>query len=97
MDNIVVVANIQIKKEFVSEVYEVLVELHKKTNELDEGCISYKFHKDLEKDNSFTFIEVWENIEFLKLHSQKEHFKKFTDFIEGKIESMNVQKLEQVK
>lgn len=96
MKNRVIVANIVIKEEFVPEVYEALVELHEKTNENDEGCISYMLHKDIEKNNSFTFIEVWENDEFLKLHTQKEHFLKFSNFIDGKVIATNVQKLEQV-
>ncbi|WP_321467790.1 putative quinol monooxygenase [Halarcobacter sp.] len=96
MKNVIVVANITIKEEFTNEVYKALVELHEKTNKYDEGCISYELHKELGKDNSFTFIEIWENEEFLKNHTQKEHFLKFSNFIDGKVFSMNVQKLEKI-
>ena len=94
--NIVVVANIKVKEEFLHLVYEALVKLHKMTNEKDKGCISYNLHKDLTKENSYTFIEIWENDEALNQHTQKEYFQEFTHFIDGKVEQMSVQKLEHI-
>ncbi|RXJ66411.1 antibiotic biosynthesis monooxygenase [Halarcobacter ebronensis] len=96
MNNIVVIANLTIKEEFLTLVYEALVRLHKMTNENDKGCISYKLHKDISRENSYTFIEIWENEEALKLHTQKEHFQEFTHFIDGKIVDMSVKKLEEI-
>ncbi len=93
MKNIIVVASIEIKEEFIKEVYYSLVELHTKTHQYDEGCIQYELHQDIEFNNRYTFIETWKDIHSLEAHSKKEHFLKFVQFIEGKLISMNVQKL----
>lgn len=94
MPKIVIVAKVTIKEEFTSEVYPLLVELHKKTHANDEGCIQYDLHKDLENENSFTFIETWENAELLDTHMQKEHFLSFVKSVENKLENLEINKLE---
>jgi len=94
---IVIVAKVTIKKEFTNEVYPLLESLHKSTNENDFGCIQYDLHKDLEDENSFTFIETWENAELLEAHMQKEHFISFVKKVEGKLENLEINKLEKQK
>ena len=74
MKNIVIVASIKVKEAFKDEVYNELLKLHKATHEFDEGCMQYDLHKDLSDENSFTFVETWENAEFLSKHEEKEHF-----------------------
>lgn len=97
MAQIVIVAKVTIKKEFTNEVYPLLESLHKSTNENDFGCIQYDLHKDLEDENSFTFIETWENAELLEAHMQKEHFISFVKKVEGKLENLEINKLEKQK
>lgn len=96
MAEIVVVASIVAKPEYKDEIYQSLLELHKQTHANDEGCIQYDLHTNHEDENSFTFIETWRDAEMLLKHSQKAHFDAFKSFIEGKIDSMSVQKLQKV-
>ena len=96
MKNIVIVAKIKVKEEFRNEVYNELLKLHESTHKNDKGCIQYDLHKDLGDENSFTFVETWENAEFLSLHEQKEHFKSFVLKIENKIENLEINKLEKI-
>ncbi|MDK2040812.1 putative quinol monooxygenase [Aliarcobacter butzleri] len=96
MKNIVIVASIKVKEAFKDEVYNELLKLHKATHEFDEGCIQYDLHKDLSDENSFTFVETWKNAEFLSKHEEKEYFKTFVSNIDGKIENLNIQKLEKL-
>jgi quinol monooxygenase YgiN len=96
MKNIVIVANIKVKKEFKDEVYNELIKLHASTHKYDEGCIQYELHKDLSDENSFTFVETWKSSEFLALHEQKEHFKTFVVKIENKIDGLTINKLEKL-
>ena len=96
MKNIVIIANIKVKTGFKDEVYNELIKLHASTHKYDEGCIQYELHKDLGDKNSFTFVETWENSEFLALHEQKEHFKTFVVKIENKIENLSISKLEKL-
>ena len=96
MKNIVIVAKIKVKEEFRNEVYNELLKLHESTHKNDEGCIQYDLHKDLGDENSFTFVETWQNAEFLSLHEQKDHFKSFVLKIENKIENLEINKLEKI-
>lgn len=96
MRNIVIVATINVKNEFIDEVYDELIKLYKATHKYDEGCIQYELHKDLSYENSFTFVETWENQEFLLAHEKKEHFTTFVSKIENKIDALDIKKLEKV-
>ncbi|WP_419764690.1 MAG: putative quinol monooxygenase [Arcobacter sp.] len=97
MKNIVIVARVKVKDEFKDEVYDELIKLHEATHKYDEGCIQYDLHKDLDDKNSFTFVETWENQEFLLAHEKKEHFINFVSKIENKIDSLKIKKLEKVE
>jgi quinol monooxygenase YgiN len=96
MKNIVIVAHIKVKEAFKDEVYSELIKLHDATNKLDKGCIQYELHKNLEDENCFTFIETWENKDFLSLHEQKEHFVAFVANIENKIENLSIKRVEKL-
>ncbi|PLY07242.1 MAG: antibiotic biosynthesis monooxygenase [Arcobacter sp.] len=88
MSNVILVVKVKVKEEFATEVYTFMKALHKLTHELDEGCIQYDLHKVLEDENTFCFIETWENEAFLIEHSKKDHFINFMEYVEGKIEDM---------
>ncbi|AXX86990.1 putative quinol monooxygenase [Malaciobacter marinus] len=96
MENIIVIAKIKIKPEFEKEVFNELTKLHKQTHANDSGCIKYDLHKDIEEENTYTFIETWESKEDLKIHENKSHFKEFLVNIEGKLESVQINKLEKL-
>jgi quinol monooxygenase YgiN len=97
LKNIVIIAKIKVKEEFVNEIYEELVELHKQTHKNDEGCIYYEMHKDLEDKTSFTFVETWESAELLDAHMQKEHFLVFIKNSENKLDNLEISKLEKIE
>jgi quinol monooxygenase YgiN len=96
MKNIVIVATVKAKDGFKDEVYSELSKLHEATHKNDEGCIQYDLHKDLDDENSFTFVETWQSAELLALHEQKEHFKTFVSKIENKIDGLIINKLEKL-
>lgn len=73
---------------------EALKSLHKVTHQEDRGCLQYDLHKDSAKENTYVFIETWESAALLDEHINKEHFKAFQAALEGKVESMSIQKLE---
>ena len=43
----------------------------------DQGCISYRFYEDTEKENEFVFVEEWESQEALQAHFQTAHIATF--------------------
>lgn len=96
MKNIVIVAKVKVKEAFKDEILNDLKELHKNTHALDKGVLQYDLHQDLEDVNSFTFIETWENQELLDEHMQKEHFLSFVQKIDGKLENLEITKLEKL-
>ncbi len=96
MSKVVVSATIKVKEKFIDEVYNQLVKLHDTTNKHDAGCIQYELYKNLNDENSFTFIETWENKNILPSNEQKEHFLTFATSIENKIEKLSVHKLERL-
>ncbi|KON85496.1 monooxygenase [Sporosarcina globispora] len=44
----------------------------------EEGNISYDLLKDTEKEGSYTMVELWEDMDAVKLHNQTVHFTSFT-------------------
>jgi quinol monooxygenase YgiN len=96
LSKIIIVAKVTIKEEFTSEIFPLLVDLHKSTHENDKGCIQYDLHKNLEDKNSFTFIETWENMEVLDAHMRTEHFLSFVKSVENKLVSLDISKLVKV-
>jgi len=54
------------------ELSKIIVE---KTNELDEGCISYAMCQDDKDPLHCAMIEEWESMEMLDKHMQTAHFK----------------------
>ena len=97
MSNVILVVKVKVKEEFEEQVYTFMKALHKLTHELDEGCIQYDLHVDLEDKCSFTFVETWENEEALSLHEKKEHFISCVDFMEDKLESFSIDKLKKLE
>ncbi|WP_046176773.1 putative quinol monooxygenase [Domibacillus indicus] len=43
----------------------------------ESGNISYTLHKAVEKENTFTMVEVWQDEEAVALHNKSEHFTSF--------------------
>ncbi|MGP2655638.1 putative quinol monooxygenase [Malaciobacter sp. WC5094] len=96
MEQVVVIANLKIKEQFLDEVYEELLALHNNTKKFDNGCLQYDLHKNLEEKNSFVFVETWASMDVLNEHTKKEHFVSFVQNVENKLESLEINKLSKV-
>ena len=90
MSQVILVVNVKVKEEFTDEIYVFMKALHKLTHELDKGCIQYDLHAVKDEKSNFCFIETWENQESLDEHMEKEHFKSFMQFCDGKIEDLTI-------
>lgn len=95
MKKIVLIATV-VLKESSESILEALTTLHHATHQDDKGCLQYDVHKDIERENTYVFIETWESETLLAAHMEKEHFKAYKAFIGDKIVSMSLQKLEQI-
>ena len=96
MKKIILIATFTLKDSKSEGVLEALTALHKATHQEDKGCLQYDVHKDHEKKNTYVFVETWESEALLAEHMEKAHFKAFQVALEGKVESMSLQKLEKI-
>jgi quinol monooxygenase YgiN len=92
-----IVAKNVVKADKIEEFKTLALELVKKTNELDEGCISYELFQDISNPTTLTIIEEWESKEALNNHMKAKHFLEITvamkEFSEGAGEVNLYQKL----
>lgn len=96
MKPIVVIATLTLKEPMDTCLLEALKALHHATHQEDEGCMQYDLHTDPSKPNTYLFVETWQSETLLNAHIQKAHFKAFQEALNGKVESMSVQKLEKI-
>lgn len=72
----------------------------------EAGCLEYNLHEsqaitdihnlDLPGKVSLVFIERWQSLDALKQHIATPHHDQFLADLEGKLESLNVQRLTQI-
>ena len=96
MKNIIVIATLTLKESANSRDLAVITTLHSQTHQNDKGCLQYDVHKDTQKENTYVFVETWESETLLTEHTNKEHFKKFQEALEAKIESLDIKILEKI-
>lgn len=96
MKKIILVVTLVLKELKSEGVLEALTALHKASHTEDRGCLQYDLHKENEKENTYVFIETWESEALLAEHMEKAHFKAFQVALDGKVESMSIQKLEKI-
>ena len=95
MKKIVLIATL-VLKDSREGVLEALTTLHKATHQDDKGCLQYDVHQDIEKENTYVFIETWESEALLAAHMEKEHYKVYKAFMGDKLKSITLQKLEKI-
>lgn len=89
MSKVIFTVELKIKEEFSEMVYTFMQAMHKLTHEFDTGCIQYDLFRDKDDKSKCYFIEEWEDENALEEHKQKEHYKNFMEFLDGKVESSN--------
>jgi len=95
MNEIVVVATLQGKKEHVAEIEPMLLKLVEATRK-EEGCLSYLLYQDSETPETFVFYEKWQSADHLQNHMKTEHFVTTMAALEGKIKQSEIRKLQQL-
>lgn len=70
---IFVVSKSVVKQDKVAEYKQQVVRLIEETRK-EAGCISYDLCEDMDNSNILTFIEKWENKQYLDAHMKTAHF-----------------------
>ncbi|KMQ69131.1 antibiotic biosynthesis monooxygenase [Chryseobacterium sp. FH2] len=78
-------AIIKAKKEYRTEVLEVLQNMVKETQK-EEANELYSLHQSIEDKNQFVFYEIWENEEGLAQHNQQPYIQSFGALVDEKLQ-----------
>ena len=95
MSNLIVVATVVAKKEFVEIVKSELLKLVPPTRK-EAGCIEYNLHQDNEDPAVFVFYETWGSLASLENHMNSEHFKNYVNAVGDLIEEKVVHKMTRI-
>jgi len=95
MSNLIVVATVVAKKEFVEIVKSELLKLVPPTRK-EAGCIEYNLHQDNEDPAVFVFYETWDGLASLENHMNSEHFKNYVNAVGDLIEEKVVHKMTRI-
>lgn len=60
------------EEEFLNEIKSLIA-----ASREESGNISYGLHKDTEKENVFTMVEVWKDAQAVASHNETAHFTSF--------------------
>lgn len=95
MGKLKIIATIVAKAEFTDD---VLKALHKVTDATrkEEGNISYTLHKNTADELKFIILEEWKSQEAIDFHNQTVHFQTFKVDLDGKIESLDVDVVQEI-
>ena len=77
---IMIAGTISVKPEMREEAIQACLAMQKATQQ-EEGCITYRFHADLEDPNTFFLFEEWAGQEYLSAHFKAEHMKTYRAII----------------
>jgi len=102
MSEVKIVATLTPLPEFIETVRDAALAMVSPTHQ-EAGCLQYDLHechavpdvRNLENKGkvSFIFIERWKSEEDLKKHVAMPYHDDFLDILNGKLESLNVQRL----
>ena len=95
MSNLIVVATVVAKKEFVAIVKSELLKLVPPTRK-EAGCIEYQLHQDNEDPAVFVFYETWSSLASLENHMNSDHFKNYVNAVGDLIEEKVVHKMTRI-
>ena len=89
MSELIFTVEIKVKEDFCEVVPPFAQAMHKLTHEFDKGIIQYDLYTDKNDKSMFYFVEECEDEASLEAHNQKDHFKRFVEFLEGSTESID--------
>lgn len=89
---VVIIAKVEVYPEKVELVLKHFPKLISVTR-LEEGCIKYDLHRDLENDKVFWFYEHWKDSETHSKHMNSSHLKEYMELTEGAVEKLTLNKM----
>ena len=88
-----VIATFVAKPEAIAQVEEALCNVVAPSRS-DDGCEDYALHRDQKNERCYYMLERWVDADALGRHQEQAHFKALIAAVEGKLESLDVNVLD---
>lgn len=95
MAELKIIATIVVKAEYETEVLTALHHIVDATRK-EDGNVSYDLHKNTVTPLEYTILEVWKSQEAIDLHNASKHFDEFKQAINGKIDNLKIDIIQQL-
>ena len=89
MSELKIVATIVVKKDFQEEVLKAMYKVVDETQK-EAGNISYILHQDTTNPLKYIILETWKSQESIDSHNNSDHFNKFKQAIDGKLDGLAI-------
>ena len=96
MSILTIVASIT-AKEGKAAIVKAELEKLMKASPSDEGCLTYKLHRDIDNPDHFLFYENWSSNEHFNKHMEQPHIAEYVKATEGLLEQFKMYKMVQVE
>ncbi len=96
MEQIVVVATIEVKPEYTQEVITFLNKGLIEKSRAEVGNLQYDLHQVKENKNTLVFVELWASQQAIDEHNASDHFQAFVQYIEGKVNTLDIKLTEKI-
>lgn len=95
MNSLKIVATISVKENYIEELKNIFHTVVDATR-MEEGCISYDLHSDVNNPLVFVILEEWKNQEAIDFHNKSQHFQNFKKGIDGKIDNLKIDVIKKI-
>lgn len=95
MAKLTIVAKVTAKSDAIEEVKAELLKMIAPTR-MEQGCIEYRLHQDIENPTVFVFYENWENTACFEQHINSPHFKEYVTAVSDLINDKTVHKMSEL-
>lgn len=89
MQQIVIVATMDVKPEYKNELIEFCQGLVSNSRQ-ESGNVQYDLHQHMDKENTLIFVETWQSMAAINEHNETAHFKAFKSIAADRLNSLSV-------
>jgi quinol monooxygenase YgiN len=96
MNELVIIARIESKKEKIELVKAALIKLLEPTRK-EKGCLQYDLNQDNENPEIFMIFESWASREIWQTHMNNAHLKYYMQETEGAVTSFTINEMTKIE
>jgi quinol monooxygenase YgiN len=96
MNELVIIARIESKKEKIELVKAALIKLLEPTRK-EKGCLQYELNQDNENQEIFMIFEIWTYREIWQTHMKNAHLKHYMQETEGAVTNFTINEMTNIE